>query len=65
MRINKPRLITVSAAGRTLGVSTTMIYRWISEGKLQEELVGGREKSGQFRLVTAASVDKLRLKRAG
>ena len=63
MATKKVRFTTVSAAARRLGVSTTMIYKWIGEGLLEEEFVNGREKAGQFRLVTIASMERLERQR--
>ncbi len=56
--------VTFPAAGRILGVSATMIRRFVSSGKLTEAFLCGPEpKSGHYRLVTVESVERLRRER--
>lgn len=52
---------TASAAATYLGVSPTMVYRWLSDGTLEEDF----SVSGAGRYATAASVKALKAAREG
>jgi len=67
MRKRKPvvmDVMTFPVAGRELGVSVTMIRRWVSSAKLTEVFTIKHEpKSGHYRLVTVESVECLKAER--
>ena len=67
MRKHRPvvmDVMTFPVAARELGVSPTMIRKWVVSGKLTESFtIKCEPKSGHYRLVTVESVERLKRER--